>query len=131
MSSPVEIYETLDLKNTKTTDFKNANSSSYDKAEGKIDYKFLLIEIKSHEPPTDCFFTINHITHSSTKLKTIKIHSMKYRKDFIYENGIYILYLDMIKDFTEDIVPLHFNFTNKRDVTASAKLFYMASFLSS
>ncbi len=131
MPASIEIYETLDLQNTKTSNFKTANSSPYVKASGRIDYKFLLIEIKSNEPPTDCFFMFDHITHSSNTVKTIKIHSMKYRKDFIYENGIYILYLDIIKDFTEDIVPLNLNFTNKRDATASAKLFYIASFLSS
>ena len=125
-----EIFETLELANTKTVRFKDVEEYKFQVvSNGLLYYIFLLIEIQSTLPPTDCIFTMTFYTNQSNSVRSIKLHSMECRKDFIFENGLYLLYLDSIKlfrnnDIPKDLVPIDFNFTNKRDINSSARLFY-------
>ena len=120
-----EIFETLELSNTKTLRFKNADEYKFQVVTNCLFYyTFLVIEIQSSLPPTDCIFKMSFYTHQSNSVRSIKLHSMECRKDFIFENGLYLLYLDSIKifhddDMPKDLVPIDFNFTNKRDTNSS------------
>ena len=124
-----EIFETLELANTKSVRFKDADEYKFRVVTNCFFYyTFLSIEIQSTLPPTDCIFTMTFYTSQSNTVRSIKLHSMECRKNFIFENDLYLLYLDSIKifndDLPKDLVPIDFNFTNKRDINSSAKLFY-------
>ena len=131
--STQEIFETLELPNTTTARFRDDDEyKTRPPASNLIYYTLLSIEIESNLPPTDCVFTLSFYTHQSTSVQTIKLHSMEYRQVFIFENGFYILYLDSIKIFRDDIpkdlIPIDFKFTNKRDIKSLARLFYKVTF---
>jgi hypothetical protein len=122
-----EIFESLELADEKKSEIYNPYERRFERQTRLVYYEFLSIEIQSIAPPTDCIFTLN-FTHKDNRVQKITLHSMEYRKDFIFENGFYILYLDIVKPFSEglpkDLMPLDFKYTNKRDINSSAKLFY-------
>lgn len=123
-----EIFESLELAHEKKSAINNPYERGFERQPRLVYYEFLSIEILSKAPPTDCVFTLNFISHKDNRVQRITLHSMEYRKDFIFENGFYILYLNTVKPFSEglpkDMVPLDFKYTNKRDINSSAKLFY-------
>jgi hypothetical protein len=123
-----EIFESLELAHEKKSAITNPYEHRFERQLRLVYYEFLFIEILSIAPPTDCVFTLNFTTHKDNRVKKITFYSLEYRKDFIFENGFYILYLDSVKPFSEgfpkDLVPLDFKYTNKRDINSSAKLFY-------
>jgi len=109
-----EIFESLELAHEKKSEIKNPYERRFERQTRLVYYEFLSIEIQSIAPPTDCVFTLNFITHRDNRVQNITLHSMEYRKDFIFENGFYILYLDTVKPFSEglpkDLVPLDFKY---------------------
>jgi hypothetical protein len=123
-----ENYKSLELTNTKTVTFKDDDECRFERVINSIFcYTFLLIEIESILPPTDCIFTLRFCTNKSNTVRTITLHSMEIRKDFIFENGLYILYLELTKafhDIPHHIIPIDFKFVNKRDSKSLARLFY-------
>jgi hypothetical protein len=123
-----EIFESVELAHEKKSAINNPYDRPFERQMRLVYYEFLFIEILSIAPPTDCVFTLNFITHKDNRVQKIIFHSLEYRKDFTFENGFYILYLDSVKpfreDFPKDLVPLNLIYTNKRDVNSSAKLFY-------
>jgi hypothetical protein len=128
-----ESFKTLELTNTTNVKFPDDDEYRFKPVSTTLlRYTFLSIEVQSTLPPTECFFTFRFCTHQNNSVRTMILHSMECRKDFIFENGLYILYLDVIKifceDLTKDLVPLDFTFTNKRDINSSAKLFYKVTF---
>jgi len=128
-----ESFKTLELTNTTNVRFPDDDEYRFKPVSTTLlGYTFLSIEIQSTLPPTECIFTFRFCTHQSNSVRTMILHSMECRKDFIFENGLYILYLDVIKIFREDLpkdlVPLDFTFTNKRDINSSARLFYKVTF---
>ena len=123
-----EVFESLELINAGQAEFKNPFEHRFERQPYLIYYIFLSIEIQSVFPPTDCIFTMNFCTRQSGILKTIIVHSMEYRKAFLFENGFYVLYIDEVKEFKDvvplDVIPLNFSFTNNRDDNSLARLFY-------
>ena len=87
MTESIEIYECLDLNLNKYIKFKDTHEGDYRLRNGSIEFTFLLIEIKSEFPPTDCVLHLSYITQTSNTLIDTSIHFMKYRKSFIYENS--------------------------------------------
>src|SRR5690242_10430856 len=71
----------------------------YIASENDLSYEVFMIEIESKFPPTECVLTIKYATQTDRgRYDTVTIHLFKYRRSFLYENGIYILYLEDTKE---------------------------------
>jgi len=125
---PNETFVSLEIGHEKRAEINNPFETTFERQTYPVYYKFLSIEIQSAVPPTDCIFRLVFTTRESNTLQNITFHSMEYRNQFIFENRLYILYLDRAKEFIDkiplDIVPLYWSFTNKRDIESLARLFY-------
>ncbi len=121
-------YTSIELPNQKLQVFRYEDERPFERRISREqNYIFLLIEIQSDAPPTDCMLAIRFYTLGSNTVQHKTIHSMEFRKHFIFENGLYNLYLDLIKDFTDipkDIRPIDLKFINRRDEKSVARLFY-------
>lgn len=115
MTKEVELYESLDIqKLNECVGFKHSDDS-YLYKEGPIDYVFLFLEIKSKFPPTNCILKLQYTLDTDNVIKYSTINFIKYRKNFIYENGLYILYFDVVSEIPKNVNLINVKFENKRD----------------
>lgn len=120
----------LDLPNSKAEkNFPHVIERNNTGGYAEYEIEFLLLEIRSGLPPTNCIFKLQYNKKQNNEVHYLNIHLMKYRKDFIFENGLYILYLDKVKEFPEYYNPYSVYFENERDDKSSATLIYKIKFL--
>jgi hypothetical protein len=77
----------LDLKNKVKHVFEYSNDSDFP-IRRTMDFKFILLEIKTDFPPTNIDITITDLNGNYKDFNLLEN-----RKDFIFENGYYTLFL--------------------------------------
>lgn len=123
-----EIFDSILFDDKKHHDFIQPEKRDRDKPQRKYDFKLLILEVYSKIPPTGITIKISYTTFENNSVNYFEISMIKHRRKFIYENEMYILYLEDINDTPEGMKPLNFDFIDKRDEKSKARLFYSIKF---
>ena len=131
MEKIAEIYSSIDID--KLDDFYQYETPLEGqyldrKASSNINFDFLLLEINTTAPPTDCILKIAYSLTENRLYKTEVINLIKYRTKFIFENGFYTLNLEQLNIFPKDMLYFKIKLLNDRDINTKAKLFFKSSF---
>jgi hypothetical protein len=132
MSTEYKLFECLTLNpKSKNIPFVDMVKEPYRYRDGEINYKLSSFEIKSQFPPTDCVLTLEFSGSGEQRLNDKELHFINYRKNFIYENGYYILYIDDVDELSKlftDIRPRNCSFDNNRDENSECKIYFTTIF---
>lgn len=119
-----ERYYSAELKANVPFDFQLPKEGSLSE---NWSVNFLILEItKPADSPslTNLIFELYYRDDKERPDNLVTCHLIKYRKKFVFENGIYILYLDEIDEIPNKIKPRTFSLRNSADSKVTAVLYY-------